>query len=82
MRDARLQDGVPVTAGWFVVNARETRWLRNQMRALARFGGGGEAHFDQLGIGLFWLEPDSETSPADAYGAFGEPRPVPAPDIF
>jgi uncharacterized cupin superfamily protein len=55
--EARLEGGVPVTAGWFVVNARDARWLHNDMRAVCRFGGEGEAHFDDLGIGLYWLEP-------------------------
>ena len=27
------------------------------MRAVCRFGGQGEAHFDDLGIGLYWLQP-------------------------
>jgi uncharacterized cupin superfamily protein len=56
MNAARLEDGVPVTAGWFVVNAREAPWLHNEMRAICRFGGEGEAHFDQLGIGLYWVQ--------------------------
>jgi uncharacterized cupin superfamily protein len=57
MAEARLQDGVPQTAGWFVVNARDAPWRHNQMRSVAKFGGEGEAHFDDLGIGLYWLEP-------------------------
>lgn len=57
MREAVIEDGVPVTAGWFVVNARDARWLHNEMRSWCRFGGEGEAHFDDLGVSLFWLEP-------------------------
>src|SRR3954469_1383353 len=57
MAEARLQDGVPQTAGWFVVNARDAPWRHNQMRSVAKFGGEGEAHFDDLGIGLYWLQP-------------------------
>jgi uncharacterized cupin superfamily protein len=57
MAEARLESGVPVTAGWFVVNARDARWLHNRMRSVCRFGGEGEAHFDDLGIGLYWLAP-------------------------
>jgi uncharacterized cupin superfamily protein len=57
MPEARLRDGVPQTAGWFVVNAREAPWMHDEMRSTCRFGGEGEAHFDELGIGLFWLEP-------------------------
>jgi uncharacterized cupin superfamily protein len=57
MSEALLEDGVPVTGGWFVVGVRDARWLHNRMRAWCRFGGQGDAHFDDLGIGLFWLEP-------------------------
>jgi quercetin dioxygenase-like cupin family protein len=57
MAEARLQDGVPQTAGWFVLNARDAPWMHNDMRSLCRFGGQGEAHFDDLGIALYWLEP-------------------------
>jgi uncharacterized cupin superfamily protein len=57
MGEARLADGVPVTAAWFAVNVRDARWLHNDMRAVCRFGGEGEAHFDDLGIGLHWIEP-------------------------
>jgi uncharacterized cupin superfamily protein len=55
--EARLEGGVPVTSGWFVVNARDARWLHNDMRAVCRFGGEGEAHFDDIGVGLYWLQP-------------------------
>ncbi len=57
MTEARLEHGVPVTAGWFVVNARDARWMHNEMRTVCRFGGQGEAHFDDLGVGLYWLAP-------------------------
>ena len=57
MSEARLEDGVPITAGWFVVNARDTQWLHDDMRARARFGGEGDAHFDDLGIGLYVIGP-------------------------
>jgi len=60
--EARLEGGVPVAAGWFVVNARDARWLHNDMRAICRFGGEGEAHFDDLGIGLYWIQPDKPMS--------------------
>jgi uncharacterized cupin superfamily protein len=55
--EAKLDDGVPQTAGWFVVNARDAPWMHNDMRSVCKFGGEGEAHFDDLGIGLYWLEP-------------------------
>jgi len=57
MAEALVEDGVPKTAGWFVVNARAARWLHNRMRSVCRFGGEGEAHFDELGVSLYWLEP-------------------------
>jgi uncharacterized cupin superfamily protein len=62
MSEARLDDGVPQTAGWFVLNARDAPWVRNEMRTMARFGGQGEAHFDDLGIGLYWLAPGQPMS--------------------
>src|SRR3954449_11282763 len=62
MAEARLEGGVPQTAGWFVLNARDAPWVRNDMRTMARFGGQGEAHFDDLGIGLYWLEPGQPMS--------------------
>jgi hypothetical protein len=33
MAEAVLESGVPVTAGWFVVNVRDARWLHNRMWA-------------------------------------------------
>src|SRR5437763_235684 len=57
MGEARLEGGVPVSAGWFVVNARDARGLHDDVRSVCRFGGQGEAHFDDLGVGLYWLEP-------------------------
>lgn len=62
MNEASLQDGVPVTAGWFVVNVRETRWVHNRMRSFCRFGGEGEAHFDDLGVSLYHLQPGQSMS--------------------
>ena len=57
MAEAVLESGVPVTAGWFLVNVRDARWMHDRMRSVCRFGGEGEAHFDDLGVGLFWLQP-------------------------
>lgn len=57
MKQAKLENGVPVTGGWFIVNAADARWLHDGMRTVCKFGGQGEAHFDDLGIGLYWLEP-------------------------
>ncbi len=52
-----MEEGVPVTEGWFVVNVRDARWLHNDMRSVCRFGGQGEAHFDQLGVSLYLIQP-------------------------
>src|SRR3954467_10656980 len=57
MAEARLEGGVPQTAGWFVVNAADAPWMHNEMRAVCKFGGEGPGHFDDLGIALYWLEP-------------------------
>jgi uncharacterized cupin superfamily protein len=53
--EATLRDGVPVTPGWFVVNARDVPWTHDALRSMCRFGGQGEAHFDDLGIALYSL---------------------------
>src|SRR3954453_17197621 len=55
--EAELEGGVPQTGGWFVVNAADAPWLHNEMRSVCKFGGQGPAHFDDLGIALYWLEP-------------------------
>ena len=62
MTEAMVKDGVPVTGGWFVVNVRDAPWLHNQMRSVCRFGGEGEAHFDDLGVSLYWLQPGQPMS--------------------
>jgi hypothetical protein len=35
MPEARLEEGVPVTGGWFVLNARDAPWMHNDMRGRA-----------------------------------------------
>jgi hypothetical protein len=57
MSEARVEGGVPITAGWFVLRTRDALWLHNDTRAVCRFGGQGPAHFDDLGVGLYWLQP-------------------------
>jgi uncharacterized cupin superfamily protein len=52
-RDAGL---VPAGEGWFVLNAREGRWLHGEGRG-ARLGFDGETRFPQVGVNLFVLEP-------------------------
>jgi uncharacterized cupin superfamily protein len=46
---------VPVGDGWFVVNARDARWLNGEFGAYTRFE--GEARFPQLGINIGVLQP-------------------------
>ncbi len=62
MGEASVEGGVPVTAGWFVVNVRDARWMHNRMRSVCRFGGEGDAHFDDLGVSLYSLEPGQKMS--------------------
>jgi hypothetical protein len=50
--EATLENGVPRGGGWFVVNARESRWLHNELGAYCGFEGRDEAAFDELGINL------------------------------
>lgn len=57
--EAKLENGVPQTAGWFVVNAREARWVHNEMGHYCGFEGSGDAGFEQLGINLNVLPPGS-----------------------
>jgi uncharacterized cupin superfamily protein len=60
--EAKLEGGVPQTGGWFVVNARDVPWQHNELRSVARFGGEGEAHFDDLGVSLYRLAPGQAMS--------------------
>ena len=55
--EAKLEGGVPQTDGWFVVNARDARWIHNELGGYCAFEGRGEAHFPQFGINLNWLLP-------------------------
>jgi uncharacterized cupin superfamily protein len=43
-------------ADWFVVNARDARWVWNEMGGYCNFED-GDAHFEQLGINLNALPP-------------------------
>ena len=69
---------VPKSDGWFVVNARESRWVEHDA-----FGSGtsfeGEPHFQQLGINISVLEPGQplclyhrESAQEDFLVLFGE----------
>src|SRR3954454_18737031 len=62
MAEARLEGGVPRTAGWFVVNAADIPWEHSELRSLGGFGGQGEAHFDHLGVALYHLRPGQAMS--------------------
>lgn len=60
VREAPLEDtdtGVVATGeGWFVVNARDARWLHGERRG-ARLMFDGDVEFPQVGISLFVLAP-------------------------
>jgi uncharacterized cupin superfamily protein len=47
----------PKGGGWFVVNAREARWLEGAFGSYTRFEGDGDAKFLQLGINIGVLQP-------------------------
>jgi uncharacterized cupin superfamily protein len=47
---------VPTAEGWFVLNAKEARWLHADERG-ARLNFDGETEFPQVGINIFVLEP-------------------------
>jgi uncharacterized cupin superfamily protein len=55
--EANVENGAPQGAGWFVVNARDSRWLHNELGNYCPFEGAGDARFEQLGINLNWLRP-------------------------
>jgi uncharacterized cupin superfamily protein len=53
----RTESGLaPAGAGWFVLNAREARWLRGEGRG-ARLTFEGETEFPQVGVSLYVLAP-------------------------
>lgn len=54
--EARLDNGVPQSAGWFVVNAHESRWMHNELGAYCGFEG-TEVRFAEMGINLNVLAP-------------------------
>jgi uncharacterized cupin superfamily protein len=58
VQEARLENGVPQTDGWFVVNARDVRWTHNELGAYCPFEGGDEdIRFAQVGVNLNVLPP-------------------------
>jgi hypothetical protein len=48
---------IPGDAGWFVLNARDTRWLEGTLGAYCAWEGLDAARFSQLGVNLNVLEP-------------------------
>jgi uncharacterized cupin superfamily protein len=57
VREAKIEGGVPQSEGWFVVNARDARWLHNELGGYCPFEGRGEMRFPALGINLNVLVP-------------------------
>jgi uncharacterized cupin superfamily protein len=62
MTEARIveaEDGgrVPEGDGWFVLNAKDARWLDGDLGKYTGFEGKDAAHFPQLGINLNVLNP-------------------------
>ncbi len=59
--EARLEETgaglAPVDAGWFVVNVRDTAWLRNQAFGATCVFEGEHTSFPELGIGIHVLWP-------------------------
>ncbi|MFN2629439.1 MAG: cupin domain-containing protein [Gaiellaceae bacterium] len=62
--EAPLEDAghglVPQGEGWYVLNARETRWLESRLGAFCNFE--GEPRFSPLGINLNVLQPGEPTA--------------------
>jgi uncharacterized cupin superfamily protein len=58
---------VPVGEGWFVLNAREARWLTGEFGAYTRFE--GDVRFPMIGVNIGVLAPGQ---PACFYHAEGE----------
>ena len=55
--EANVANGVPEGPGWFVVNARNARWLHNELGAYCGFEGSDGARFTDLGLNLNVLPP-------------------------
>ena len=59
IREAQIEPsgggGAPVGEGWFVLNARDSRWLEGDFGAYTRFE--GDARFPQIGINIGVLAP-------------------------
>jgi uncharacterized cupin superfamily protein len=63
MTEARIADSedgagsVPEGDGWFVLNAKDARWIDGKLGKYTGFEGKGAAQFPQLGININILEP-------------------------
>jgi uncharacterized cupin superfamily protein len=63
MTEARIVDSedgagrVPEGDGWFVLNAKDARWIDGKLGKYTGFEGNGAAQFPQLGININILEP-------------------------
>ena len=62
MTEARLSPAetgglIPEDAGWFVLNAKDARWLDGTLGAYCAWEGKDEARFQQLGINVNVLHP-------------------------
>jgi uncharacterized cupin superfamily protein len=55
--EASLDNGVPQGEGWFVVNARDSHWVYNEMGGYCPFEGRDAASFSDIAINLNWLHP-------------------------
>jgi uncharacterized cupin superfamily protein len=55
--DAENGGLVPEGGGWFVLNAKDARWLDGTLGQYCAWEGKDEAHFSQLGINLNVLQP-------------------------
>jgi uncharacterized cupin superfamily protein len=55
--EAKVENGVPQTGGWFVLNAREAHWEYNELGGYSPFEGEGDARFADLAVNLNWLAP-------------------------
>ena len=55
--EARLEDGKPVTGGWFVLNVRDAAWRRHDTFGAATRFEGQEGDFPDLAINVRVLQP-------------------------
>jgi uncharacterized cupin superfamily protein len=66
MREAQLKQTAagkePAGDGWFVLNARDARWMTGHFGAYTRFEGADDARFKTLGINIGVMEPGQPAS--------------------